>query len=93
MKNEKIPYKIYLSENEMPTVWYNLGRHKKEAGTALEPREPMTAQKLSGVFCEDLVAQELDNHTAYFEIPEEMSDYIPTDEELEVYRKKLPKVD
>ena len=29
MKNEKIPYKIYLSENEMPTVWYNLSRHKK----------------------------------------------------------------
>lgn len=23
----------------------------------------------------------------------EMSDYIPTDEELEVYRKKLPKID
>ena len=38
--------------------------------------EPMTAQELSGVFCEDLVAQELDNHTAYFEIPEEMSDYM-----------------
>ena len=53
----------------------------------------MTAQELSGVFCEDLVAQELDNDTAFFEIPEEMSDYIPTDEELEVYRKKLPKVD
>ena len=38
MKNEKIPYKVYLSENEMPKVWYNLSRHKKEAGTALEPR-------------------------------------------------------
>lgn len=74
MKNEKIPYKIYLSENEMPTVWYNLSRHKKEAGTALEPREPMTAE-LSGVFCEDLVAQKLDNHTAYFEIPEEIRDF------------------
>ena len=75
MNNEKIPYKIYLSENEMPTVWYNLSRHKKEAGTALEPHEPMTAQELSGVFCEDLVAQELDNHTAYFEIPEEIRDF------------------
>lgn len=37
--------------------------------------EPMTAQELSGVFCEDLVAQELDNHTAYFEIPEEIRDF------------------
>ncbi len=35
----------------------------------------MTAQELSGVFCEDLVAQELDNDTAYFEIPEEIRDF------------------
>ena len=24
MNNEKIPYKIYLTENEMPKAWYNL---------------------------------------------------------------------
>ena len=78
MKNEKIPYKIYLSENEMPTAWYNLRADmKKKPAPLLNPatHEPMTAQELSGVFCEDLVAQELDNDTAYFEIPEEIRDF------------------
>lgn len=78
MKNEKIPYKIYLSENEMPTAWYNLRADmKKKLAPLLNPatHEPMTAQELSGVFCEDLVTQELDNHTAYFEIPEEIRDF------------------
>ena len=78
MKNEKIPYKIYLSESEMPTAWYNLRADmKKKPAPLLNPGtlEPMTAQELSGVFCEDLVAQELDNDTAYFEIPEEIRDF------------------
>ena len=25
MKTENIPYKIYLSESEMPQIWYNVG--------------------------------------------------------------------
>ena len=24
MSEQKIPYKIYLSENELPTAWYHL---------------------------------------------------------------------
>ena len=78
MKNEKIPYKIYLSESEMPTAWYNLRADmKKKPAPLLNPGtlEPMTAHELSGVFCEDLVAQEFDNDTAYFEIPEEIRDF------------------
>lgn len=30
----------------------------------------MTAEELSGVFCEELVQQELDDDTAYIEIPQ-----------------------
>ena len=36
---------------------------------------PMTAEELSGVFCEELVQQELDEDTAYIEIPQEIQDF------------------
>lgn len=78
MNNEKIPYKIYLTENEMPKAWYNLRADmSKKPAPLLNPgtHRPMTASELSGVFCEELVAQELDNDTQYFEIPEEIRDF------------------
>ena len=70
MAEKKIPYKIYLEESEMPQSWYkpapliNPGTHR-----------PMTAEELSGVFCEELVKQELDNENAYIEIPQEIRDF------------------
>lgn len=78
MSTEKIPYKIYLDESEMPKSWYNLRADmKNKPAPLLNPQtlKPMTAAELSGVFCEDLVKQELDNDTAYFEIPEEIRDF------------------
>ncbi|MBM6829756.1 TrpB-like pyridoxal phosphate-dependent enzyme [Anaerotignum lactatifermentans] len=78
MKKENIPYKIYLEENEMPKAWYNLRADmKNKPAPLLNPatKEPMTAEELSVVFCKDLVDQELDNDTAFFEIPEEIQDF------------------
>ncbi|MBQ8216310.1 MAG: TrpB-like pyridoxal phosphate-dependent enzyme [Clostridia bacterium] len=78
MKTEKIPYKIYLSESEMPTAWYNLRADmKKKPAPLLNPAtlQPMKAEELAGVFCEDLIAQELDNDTPFFEIPEEIRSF------------------
>lgn len=78
MKNEKIPYKIYLNEAEMPKAWYNLRADmKKKPAPLLNPgtHQPMKAEELAGVFCEELVAQELDNDTPYFEIPEEIQNF------------------
>ena len=78
MKNEKIPYKIYLNESEMPKAWYNLRADmKKKPAPLLNPatHKPMTAEELAGVFCEELIAQELDDTTPYFEIPEEIRDF------------------
>ena len=75
MKTEKIPYKIYLNESEMPKAWYNLRADmKQKPAPLLNPgtHQPMKAEELAGVFCEELIAQELDNDTAYFEIPEEI---------------------
>ncbi len=78
-KNEqKIPYKIYLTEEEMPKSWYNMRSDMKvKPAPLLNPGTgaPMTAEELSGVFCEELVQQELDEDTAYIEIPQEIQDF------------------
>ena len=71
----KIPYKIYLEENEMPASWYNLRADMKtKPAPLLNPGtgKPLTAEEMSGIFCEELVKQELDNDTAYIEIPQEI---------------------
>ncbi len=76
--NKEIPYKIYLSENELPTSWYNLRAFmKNKPAPLLDPTtmQPMTAEALSEVFCEELVKQELDDTTPYIEIPEEIRDF------------------
>ena len=73
-----IPYKIYLEESEMPLAWYNLRADmKNKPAPLLNPGtlQPMTAAELSGVFCGDLVEQELDDTTPYIEIPEEIRDF------------------
>ena len=78
MKTENIPYKIYLDESEMPKEWYNVRADmKNKPAPLLNPatHEPMTAEDLSGVFCDELIRQELDNDTAYFPIPEEILSY------------------
>ena len=75
---KKIPYKIYLEESEMPKAWYNLRADMKNKPAPLldpETHKPMTAKDLDGVFCEELIKQELDDTTAYFEIPEEIRDF------------------
>lgn len=78
MSEKKIPYKIYLEEKEMPTAWYNVRADmKNKPAPLLNPRtlQPMKADELSHVFCEELVNQELDDTTAYFEIPEQIRDF------------------
>ncbi len=81
MSKNEIPYKIYLNESEMPTQWYNVRADmKNKPAPLLNPGtlQPMTAEELSVVFCEDLVAQELDNDTKFFDIPEEIREYYKT---------------
>jgi len=78
MSRNKIPHKIYLNENELPTAWYNLRAdmtHKPAPLLNPDTLQPMTAEELSAVFCKELVRQELDEETAYFEIPEEIKDF------------------
>ena len=77
-EEKKIPYKIYLSEDEMPRDWYNVRADmKKKPAPLLNPAtlKPMTAEELSAVFCEELVAQELDNDTRFIPIPDEIRNF------------------
>ncbi len=76
--DKKIPYKIYLEEQEMPKQWYNVRADmKKKPAPLLNPAtlQPVTLEELSGIFCEELAKQELDDVTAYFDIPKEIRDF------------------
>ncbi len=78
MSDKKIPYKIYLEESEMPKQWYNVRADmKNKPAPLLNPAtlKPMTAKELSAVFCDELVQQELDDKTPYFDIPIEIQDF------------------
>ena len=75
---EKIPYKIYLEENEMPKYWYNLRADmEKKPAPLLNPvtHEAATVDELSHVFCRELAEQELNTTDAYIEIPQEIRDF------------------
>ena len=74
----EIPYKIYLEEKEMPTQWYNMRADmEKKPAPILNPGtlKPVTLEELSGIFCEELAKQELDDTSRYFEIPEEIRNF------------------
>ena len=78
MSEKTIPYKIYLEEHEMPKQWYNVRADmKNKPAPLLNPGtlQPMTAQELQGVFCEELVKQELNDTDAYIDIPQEIRDF------------------
>ncbi|HHY27272.1 MAG TPA: TrpB-like pyridoxal phosphate-dependent enzyme [Desulfitobacterium dehalogenans] len=74
----KVPYKIYLSEEEMPKNWYNLKAVMKELPPPmLHPGtlKPCTAEDLRPVFCDELIEQELNTKDLTIEIPESIRDF------------------
>ena len=76
--SKEIPYKIYLSENEMPTQWYNVRADmKNKPAPILNPAtlKPITVEELEPIFCTELAKQELDDTTAYIDIPEEIRNF------------------
>ncbi|MBR1990000.1 MAG: TrpB-like pyridoxal phosphate-dependent enzyme, partial [Firmicutes bacterium] len=63
---------------EMPKAWYNLRADMINKPAPLlnpETMQPMTAEELGQVFCDELVAQELDESNPYIEIPQEIRDF------------------
>ena len=78
MSEAKIPYKIYLSEEEMPRAWYNVRADMKvKPAPLLDPAtgKPMGFEDLRGVFCDELIRQELDDETAEIPIPQDIRDF------------------
>ena len=77
-ETKKIPYKIYLEENEMPKSWYNVRADmKNKPAPILNPGtlQPVTYDELRHIFCDELSKQELDDTTPYFEIPEDIRNF------------------
>lgn len=75
---EKIPYKIYLAEDEVPTQWYNVRADMKvKPAPLLNPGtgQPLTIEDMNPIFCEELNKQELDNDTRWFDIPQEVQNF------------------
>jgi tryptophan synthase beta chain len=75
---KEIPYKIYLTEEELPKAWYNVRADMKtDHRPILHPGtlKPVTEEDLSPVFCTELVKQELNSADRYIEIPEEVRSF------------------
>ncbi|MCX7714245.1 MAG: TrpB-like pyridoxal phosphate-dependent enzyme [Clostridia bacterium] len=73
----KIPHRFYLTEDQMPTQWYNLRADMKEQPDPIinpATMKPATVEDLYPVFCEKLAQQEMDYKTRYFDIPGEIMD-------------------
>src|SRR5574344_1839755 len=78
MSENEIPYKIYLSENEVPTAWYNVRADmKKKPAPLLNPatHEPCKFEDLQPVFCDELIKQELNDTDRLIPIPEEIRSF------------------
>lgn len=77
MSKRQSPYRLYLTEDQMPKHYYNLRADMKELP---EPMlNPITKEKtiledLLLIFCKELATQELDNQTRYIEIPKEVQE-------------------
>ena len=74
----KIPTRIYISEDEMPKFWYNLRADMKEKPEPI--LHPGTlkiagASDLEAVFCKEPVRQELDDTTRMVPIPDGIQDF------------------
>lgn len=75
--SKKVPHRLYLTEEQMPKVWYNLRADMKEQpDPIINPAtgKPASEQDLYPIFCKELAHQEMDSKTRYFEIPEPVLD-------------------
>ncbi|MBQ4481481.1 MAG: TrpB-like pyridoxal phosphate-dependent enzyme [Victivallales bacterium] len=78
MSTQEIPYKIFLTEDEMPKAWFNVrAEMKQKPAPLLNPatRQPVTLDELSQVFCRELAMQELDDATPFIPIPQPILDF------------------
>ena len=78
MSEKEIPYKIYLSEDEVPAAWYNVRADmKKKPAPLLNPgtHEVLKFEDLRPIFCDELIKQELNDTDRLIPIPEEIRNF------------------
>lgn len=78
MATKTIPYKIYLTEEEMPKKWYNLRADMvNKPAPLINPgtQKEATLEELEHVFCSELARQELNDSDAYIDIPKEIRNF------------------
>ncbi len=78
MSNKEIPYKVYLSEDEIPKEWYNVRADmKNKPAPLIHPgtHKPLSVEEMEPIFCRELCEQELDNDTRLIPIPKEIQDF------------------
>ncbi|MEG0504079.1 MAG: TrpB-like pyridoxal phosphate-dependent enzyme, partial [Raoultibacter sp.] len=65
-------HRLYLKEDQIPAQWYNLRADMPEPPDPLRLPDGTiaTPEHLAPVFCDELIRQELDDVTAYVDIPE-----------------------
>ena len=76
--DKNIPYKIYLKEDEIPKQWYNVRADmKNKPAPLISPADghALTLEEMNPIFCEELNKQELDDTTAWFDIPEPVQEF------------------
>ncbi len=75
---KKVPKKVYLTEEQIPKQWYNvLADMKEKPDPYLNPgtHQPLTAEDLRPIFCDELCKQEMNVTDRYIDIPEEIRDF------------------
>jgi tryptophan synthase beta chain len=75
---KKIPTRLYLSEDEIPSSWYNLRAFmKSKPDPLLHPGtlQPVTHADMEPIFCKEPVKQELDETTPFIKIPEGLQEF------------------
>lgn len=76
--SNNIPYKTYLSEDEIPHYYYNVRADmKNKPAPLISPADghALTIEEMNPIFCEELNRQELDNTTRLIPIPEPVRDF------------------
>lgn len=75
---KRIPHRIYLAADELPTQYYNLRADMTEKPDPLihpGTGKPATLEDLSQIFSSALAQQELDTETPYIDIPEAVQEF------------------
>lgn len=73
MSTKHVPYRVYLSESELPESWYNVRADLRNLSPYLHPgtKQPVVPDDMLAIFPMELIGQEMSNDR-FVPIPEEV---------------------